>query len=117
MIVEDELDRRVGGVSGIEEFEKFNEFAAAVAFPDEGVDVASEQIDPGYQGQGAVAFVLVITHHGRAGARQRRTIRLGRADRLNTGLLVIGDDGLATRPFSMPVSSFLSNTLWKVTSG
>jgi hypothetical protein len=33
MIVEDEFDRRVGGVSGIEEFEKFNEFAAAVAFP------------------------------------------------------------------------------------
>ena len=26
MVVEDELDRRVGGVSGIEEFEKFNEF-------------------------------------------------------------------------------------------
>jgi hypothetical protein len=36
MIVEDEFDRRVAGVSGIEEFEKFNEFAAAVAFPDEG---------------------------------------------------------------------------------
>ena len=61
--------------------------SAAVVFPDEGVDVAREQIDPGYQGQGAAAFVLVlvITHHGRAGARQRRTIRRGRADRLNSG--------------------------------
>jgi hypothetical protein len=44
----------------------------------------------------SLAFVLVITHHGRAGARQRRTIRRGHADRLNTGLLVIGDDGLAS---------------------
>ena len=43
--------------------------SAAVAFPNEGVDVAREQIDPGYQGQGAVAFVLVITHHGRAGCQ------------------------------------------------
>jgi hypothetical protein len=40
MVVEDKLDRGVGGVSGIQDFEKFNEFAAAVAFPDEGVDVA-----------------------------------------------------------------------------
>src|SRR5215813_4151535 len=56
MVVEDELDRGVGGVSGIEEFEKFNEFAAAVTFPDEGVDVASEQTDPGHQGQGAVTL-------------------------------------------------------------
>ena len=69
MVVEDELDRRVGGVSGIEEFEKFNEFAAAVALPDEGVDAASERIDPGYQGQGVVAFVFVITHHGQAGCQ------------------------------------------------
>src|ERR1700757_4398342 len=70
--------------------------SAAVAFPNEGVDAAREQIDPGYQGQGAVAFVLLIAHHVRAGARQRRTIRRGRADRLNSGLLVIGDDGLAS---------------------
>jgi hypothetical protein len=36
MVVKDELDRGVGGVSGIEEFEKLNEFAAAVAFLERG---------------------------------------------------------------------------------
>jgi hypothetical protein len=28
------------------------------------VNVTGEQIDTGHQDQGAVAFVLVITHHG-----------------------------------------------------
>src|SRR6516164_6567595 len=95
MVVKDELDRGVGGVTGIEEFEKRNEFAAAVAFLDQGVDMASEQIDPGHQRQGAVAFVLVITPHGRTDARQRRTIRRGRTDRLDPGFLVVRDDGKA----------------------
>src|SRR5262249_33714142 len=76
-----------------EQLEKFNEFAAAVAFLDEGVNVTGEQIDTGHQGQGAVAFVLVITHHGWAGAGQRRAIRRGRTDRLDPGLLVVRDDG------------------------
>jgi hypothetical protein len=57
--------------------------------------MASEQIDPGHQGQGAVAFVLVITPHGRADARQRRTIRRGRTDRLDPGFLAVRDDGKA----------------------
>ena len=69
MVVEDDLDRGVGGVGGVEELEKLNEFAATVAFLDQGVDVTGEQIDTGHQGQGTVPFVLVITHHGWAGAR------------------------------------------------
>src|SRR5215831_5649726 len=68
MVVENDLDRGVGGVGGVEELEKLNEFAATVAFLDQGVDVTGEQIDTGHQGQGTVAFVLVITHHGGAGA-------------------------------------------------
>src|SRR5208337_3610364 len=47
MIVEDQLDRCVGRVGGIEELEELNEFAAAVAVLDEGVDLAGEQIDAG----------------------------------------------------------------------
>ena len=58
MIVENDLDRGVGRIGGIEQLEKFNEFAAAVAFLDEGVNVTGEPIDTGHQGQGAVAFVL-----------------------------------------------------------
>jgi len=74
---------------------KLDEFAAAVAFLDEGMDVTGEQIDPGHQGQRAVALVLVIAHHGRAGAGQWRAIRRGRTDCLDAGLLVARDDGEA----------------------
>ena len=35
MIVEDQLDRRMGRIGGVEELEEFNEFAAAVAVLDE----------------------------------------------------------------------------------
>ena len=37
MIVEDQLDRRVGRIGGIDKLEEFDEFAAAVAILDEGV--------------------------------------------------------------------------------
>jgi hypothetical protein len=46
MIVEDQLDRRMGRISGIENPEKFNEFAAAVAVLDEGVNLAGERSMP-----------------------------------------------------------------------
>ena len=42
MVVEDDLDGGVGGVGGVEELEKLNEFAATVAFLDQGVDVTGE---------------------------------------------------------------------------
>src|SRR5215472_1737495 len=93
MVVENDLDRGVGGVGGVEELEKLNEFAATVAFLDQGVDVTGEQIDTGHQGQGTVPFVLVITHHGGAGAGQWRAIRRGRTDRLDPGFLVVRDYG------------------------
>ena len=95
MVVENDLDRGVGGVGGVEELEKLNEFTTAVAFLDQGMDVTGEQIDAGHQGQGAVAFVLMITHHGRAGAGKWRAIRRGRTDRLDPGFLVVRDDGEA----------------------
>src|SRR5947209_16022375 len=78
-----------------EELEKLDEFATAVAFLDQGMDVTGEQIDTGHQGQGAVALILVIAHHGRAGAGQWRAIRRGRTDRLDAGFLVIRDQGKA----------------------
>ena len=45
MIVEDQLDRRVGRISGINELEKFDEFAAAVAIPDQGMNLSGKQIN------------------------------------------------------------------------
>src|ERR1700730_6010644 len=92
MVVENNLDRGVGGVGGVKKLEKLNEFTAAVAFLDQSVDVTGEQIDTRHQGQGAVAFVLVITHDGRAGAGKRRATGRGRTDRLNPGFLVVRDD-------------------------
>src|SRR5579864_1628407 len=38
MIVEDQLDRCVSWIGGIDKLEKFDEFAAAMAIPDEGVN-------------------------------------------------------------------------------
>src|ERR1700745_4439006 len=72
MVVENDLDGGVGGVGGVEKLEKLDEFATAVAFLDQGMDVTGEQIDTGHQGQGAVALVLVIAHTGRAGGGQWR---------------------------------------------
>ena len=40
VVVQDQLDRRAGRVSGIEKLEEFDELAAAVALPDERVDLA-----------------------------------------------------------------------------
>src|SRR5215471_8224190 len=54
-----------------------------------------KQIETRHQGQGTVTFVLVIAHHGWAGAGQWRAIRRGRTDRLDPGFLVVRDDGEA----------------------
>src|SRR5205807_8926493 len=80
MVVENDLDGGVGGVGVVEEHEKLDEFATAVAFLDQGMYVTGEPIDTGHQGQGAVTLVLVIAHHGRAGAWHWRSIRSGRTD-------------------------------------
>src|SRR5208337_4096220 len=45
MIVEDQLDRRVGRIGGVEKLEEFDEFAAAVAILDQSVNRAGEQVD------------------------------------------------------------------------
>ncbi len=65
MIVEDQLDRRMARIGGVEELEEFNEFAAAVAVLNESVDLAGEQIDAGQQADRAVALVLVVAREGR----------------------------------------------------
>jgi hypothetical protein len=91
MIVEDQLDRRMGRIGGIEKLEKFDEFAAAMAVLDEGVNLASQQIDAGQQTDGAVTLVFMIAREGRCtpGSGGRSGLC---CDRLDTGLLVIGDD-------------------------
>ena len=46
MIVEDQFDRRVGWIGGVEKLEEFDEFAAAVAILDQSVNRAGEQAEP-----------------------------------------------------------------------
>jgi hypothetical protein len=49
MIVEDQLNRRMGRIGGIEKLKEFDKFAAAMAIPDQGVNLTGEQIDAGQQ--------------------------------------------------------------------
>jgi hypothetical protein len=88
MIVEGQRDRRMGRIGGVEELEEFNEFAAAVAVLDEGVDMAGDEIDSGQQADRAMALVLVIARQGHMSAGLGWQVRGGRGDRLNAGLLI-----------------------------
>jgi transcriptional regulator with XRE-family HTH domain len=63
MIVEDEVDRRVGGIGRVEEPEEFDELAAAVAVFDQGVHLAGQQIDAGQEGLQCRG--VCIRDHGR----------------------------------------------------
>ena len=49
MIVEDQLDRRMRRIGGVEKLEEFDEFAAAVTVLDQGMDLAGDEIDAGQQ--------------------------------------------------------------------
>src|SRR3974377_131891 len=51
MIVEDQLDCGTGRISGIEKLEEFDELTATVTVSDEGMDLASEQIDARQQAE------------------------------------------------------------------
>jgi hypothetical protein len=75
MIVEGQLDRRMSRIGSIDELEEFDEFAAAMAVLDQGVNSAREQIDTGQQTDCAVALVLAIAREGRMFARLGRQVR------------------------------------------
>src|SRR5262249_22986004 len=47
VIIEDQLYRRMGRIGGVEKLEEFDEFAAAMAIPDQEMDLASKQVDAG----------------------------------------------------------------------
>src|SRR6266446_2653382 len=58
MIVEDQLDCRMGRIGGVEKLEEFDEFAAAMAILDQGMDLAGDEVDAGQQAERAMALVL-----------------------------------------------------------
>ena len=86
MIVEDQLDRRMGRIAGIEKPEKFDEFAAAMAILDESVNLAGKEVDPGQQTDRAVALILVVAREGRVLAGLGRKVGSRGGDRLDAGV-------------------------------
>src|SRR2546421_13080351 len=92
MIVEDQLDRGVSRVSGIEKLEEFDKFAAAVAVLDESVNLSSEQINTGQQTDRTAALVFMISCKSRMHAGLGRQVWCRGVQRLDTGLLVIGKE-------------------------
>jgi hypothetical protein len=92
MIVEDQADGGVGWIGGVNELEKLDELAAAMAVLDQGMDVAGDEIDPGQQADRAVALVLNSRVKAGRTPGSGEQVWDGRCDRLNAGLLVIGDD-------------------------
>src|SRR5215468_8332457 len=47
-----------GRIGDIEELEEFDEFAAAMTVPDQGMNLAAEKVDAGQQAHRAVAFIF-----------------------------------------------------------
>src|SRR5436190_7855089 len=64
MIVEDQLDRRVDRIGGIEELEEFEEFSVAMTIPDQGVNLAADEVDAGQQAHRAVTFIFKLACEG-----------------------------------------------------
>ena len=92
LIVEDQLDRGAGRIVAIKKLEELDELSAAMAVPDEGMDLTGEQINPGQKAERAVALILMITREGRVNAGRGRQIWRRVCDGLDTRFFVIGDD-------------------------
>ena len=86
MIIQDEVDRRVGGIALVEKFEKLDELPTAVALFDQGVNLAGNKVDAGQQADRAVALVFMVAGEGRMNTGLGRQIGGRRCNRLNTGL-------------------------------
>src|SRR6516162_3694861 len=83
MIIEDQVDRRVGWIGRVEKLEELDELAAAVAIFDQSVNLPSQQIDAGQQANRAVTLVLKLTRESRMHAGHGRQVGPRRADGLD----------------------------------
>ena len=83
MIVEDQLDRSVRRIGGIDKPEELDELSTAVAIFDKGVDLAGEQINSSQQAERAMAFVFMVACKGGVDAGLGRQIRRRRCDGLD----------------------------------
>ena len=86
------MDRRVGRVGRIKKLEELDELAAAVAILHQGVNLAGQQVNSGQQAHRPMTLVFVVAREGRMNVRLGRQVGGRRRDRLDTRLLVVGDD-------------------------
>jgi hypothetical protein len=92
MVVEDQFDRRVGRIGGVEQLEEFDEFATAMAILDQGVDLAGDEVDAGQKADRAVALLFVLACESRMYAELGRQVWSRRLNGLDARFLVVGDD-------------------------
>jgi len=101
-IVENELDGGRRRIGGIELLQEGDELAGTVSFLDAGADLAGEEVDAGQEAQRSVPDIFMIAPHARMARRRGPQVWRRRSDRLQAGLLVIGNDrdrrGLALFP-------------------
>src|SRR5439155_11030101 len=109
MIVENQLDRGAGWISGVEKLEEVDELSAAVAVFDERMDLAGKQVDSGQQAERAMTFVLVIPRKGRVDAGLGWQIRRRRREGLDPRLFVIGNDRHSLAGFARLGGSLFQN--------
>ena len=109
MIIEDQLDRGAGRISGVETLEEFDELPAAVAVSDERMDLPGKQVDSGQQAQRAMTFVLVIPREGGVDAGLGRQIGCRRCDGLDSRLFVVGNDRHSLDGFARLGGGFFQN--------
>src|SRR5437660_757764 len=60
MVVEDQVDRRMGRIGRVDQLEELDELAATVSFLHQGMHLAGQQVDAGQQRDRAVALVFMI---------------------------------------------------------
>src|SRR5882724_3403490 len=109
MIIEDQLDRGTGRISGVETLEEFDELPAAVTVSDERMDLPGKQVDSSQQAQRAMTFVLVIPCKGGVDAGHGRQIGCRRCDGLDSRLFVVGNDRHSLDGFARLGGGFFQN--------
>src|SRR5215468_12671446 len=82
---------------------------AAVTVFDESVDLPGQQIDSSQQAERAMTSIFKIACKGRIDAWHGRQIRRRRRDRLDSGLLVVGDDRHPLARFLRPGCALLQD--------
>ena len=89
MIVEDETNKRLWRIVGVDVLEQLNEFGATVPILDSLEDMTGVQIDASQNRDGAMANVLVIAPEGGRFVRHRGQVRRRQTQRLNLSLIHI----------------------------